>query len=181
MLKATLFSVTAAGTSRLGTISPTEDCQAGLFSAVPATDQEGKAEQQPGRHQLKPGGCREEDGYRQQKTLRRQHDAPAVVVIRKRAGTQREQHHRSVVEAWTRATMSGESAIAVIIQEAPTICTSPPKFDARLAIQTAGRSAGAAARRRSCAPAPVRTFRGELRPGDVGYRLGVRTSGMSQG
>lgn len=33
--------------------------------------------------------------------------------------------------------MSGESAIAVIIQEAPTICTNPPKFEARLAIQTA--------------------------------------------
>ncbi len=35
MLKATLFSVTAAGTSRRGTMSPTEDCQAGLLSAVP--------------------------------------------------------------------------------------------------------------------------------------------------
>ncbi|MNL73265.1 hypothetical protein D3C87_1987050 [compost metagenome] len=34
-MKATLFSVTAAGTSRRGTMSPTEDCQAGLFSAVP--------------------------------------------------------------------------------------------------------------------------------------------------
>ena len=35
MLKATLFNVTAAGTSARGTMSPTEDCQAGLLSALP--------------------------------------------------------------------------------------------------------------------------------------------------
>ena len=43
----------------------------------------------------------------------------------------------SVVEACTSATMSGESAIEVIIQEAPTIWTRPPKLEARLANHTA--------------------------------------------
>ena len=43
----------------------------------------------------------------------------------------------SVVEACTSATMLAEVVIVVIIQAAPTACTSPPKFDARLAIQIA--------------------------------------------
>ena len=34
-LKLTLLRMVAAGMSWRGTISPTEDCQAGLFSAVP--------------------------------------------------------------------------------------------------------------------------------------------------
>src|SRR6218665_1755894 len=41
----------------------------------------------------------------------------------------------SVVEAWTSATMSTEDESEVISQAAPTACTSPPKFEARLAIQ----------------------------------------------
>jgi hypothetical protein len=43
----------------------------------------------------------------------------------------------SVVDAWTRATMSAESAIEVIIHEAPTDWMRPPKFDAKLANHTA--------------------------------------------
>jgi hypothetical protein len=40
-----------------------------------------------------------------------------------------------VVEAWTRATMSAEGAIDVIIQEAPTAWMRLPKFETRLALQ----------------------------------------------
>ena len=43
----------------------------------------------------------------------------------------------SVVEACTSATMLAEVVIVVIIQAAPTACTSPPKFEARLASQIA--------------------------------------------
>ncbi len=43
----------------------------------------------------------------------------------------------SVVEACTSATMLAELVIEVISQAAPTACTRPPKFDARLAIQIA--------------------------------------------
>src|SRR6478609_5209132 len=42
-----------------------------------------------------------------------------------------------VVEAWTRATSSAEAAIEVISQEAPTDWIRPPKFEIRLASQTA--------------------------------------------
>jgi hypothetical protein len=41
-----------------------------------------------------------------------------------------------VTEAWTSATIPAE-LIEVIIHEAPTDWIRPPKFDARLAIQTA--------------------------------------------
>jgi hypothetical protein len=40
-----------------------------------------------------------------------------------------------VVEACTRATMSAEGAIDVIIQEAPTAWMRLPKFEIRLALQ----------------------------------------------
>jgi hypothetical protein len=40
-----------------------------------------------------------------------------------------------VVEAWTRATMSAEGAIDVIIHEAPTAWIRVPKFEIRLALQ----------------------------------------------
>jgi cysteine synthase A len=43
----------------------------------------------------------------------------------------------SVVEACTSATMFAEVVRFVIIQAAPTACTSPPKFEARLAVQIA--------------------------------------------
>ena len=43
----------------------------------------------------------------------------------------------SVVEACTSATMLAEVVIVVIIHAAPTACTSPPKFEARLASQIA--------------------------------------------
>ena len=43
----------------------------------------------------------------------------------------------SVVEAWTSATISAEGEIEAIIQEAPTAWIRPPKFEARLANQTA--------------------------------------------
>ena len=42
-----------------------------------------------------------------------------------------------VIEACTSATMFAEGVSVVIIQAAPTICTWPPKFEARLAIQIA--------------------------------------------
>lgn len=48
MLKATLFRVTAAGTSLRGTMSPTEDCHAGLFSAVPQPSRNVKASSDQG-------------------------------------------------------------------------------------------------------------------------------------
>ena len=41
----------------------------------------------------------------------------------------------SVVDAWTSATMSGEGAMDVIIQEAPTDWMRLPKFETRLAVQ----------------------------------------------
>jgi hypothetical protein len=40
-----------------------------------------------------------------------------------------------VVEAWTRATMSAEGAIDVIIHEAPTAWMRLPKLEIRLALQ----------------------------------------------
>jgi hypothetical protein len=40
-----------------------------------------------------------------------------------------------VVEAWTRATMSADGAMDVIIQEAPTAWMRLPKFETRLALQ----------------------------------------------
>jgi hypothetical protein len=40
-----------------------------------------------------------------------------------------------VVEAWTRATMSGDGAMDVIIHEAPTAWMRLPKFEIRLALQ----------------------------------------------
>ena len=43
----------------------------------------------------------------------------------------------SVVEACTRATKSAEDVMEAIIHDAPTDWMSPPKFEARLAIQTA--------------------------------------------
>jgi hypothetical protein len=42
----------------------------------------------------------------------------------------------SVVDAWTRLTMTGESAIDIIIHAAPTDWTIPPNCDHRLASQT---------------------------------------------
>lgn len=42
----------------------------------------------------------------------------------------------SETDAWTRATIPADP-IEVIIHEAPTDWIRPPKFDARLAIQTA--------------------------------------------
>ena len=43
----------------------------------------------------------------------------------------------SVVEACTRATRSADAPMEVISHDAPTDWISPPKFEARLAIQTA--------------------------------------------
>ena len=72
----------------------------------------------------------------------------------------------SVVEACTSATMLAEVVIVVIIQAAPTACTSPPKFETRLASQIArkigllsgaraeARGLGAVSMARAIPPAP---------------------------
>ena len=41
------------------------------------------------------------------------------------------------VDAWTSATISEDVVIDVISHAAPTLCIRPPKFEARLAVQTA--------------------------------------------
>ena len=83
--------------SARGTMSPTEACQAGLFSAMPQPIRNVKVEQQPRREQAEPAEHRERGRDREHEALRDQHDHAAIVIVGDRAGGEREQHHRERV------------------------------------------------------------------------------------
>ena len=57
-----LFNATAAGRSERGTMSPTDACQEGLFSAVPQPMRNVNIKQQPRRQQSEIGAHGEHRG-----------------------------------------------------------------------------------------------------------------------
>ena len=118
-------------------MSPTEACHAGLFSAVP----------QPIR-KVKPSSVQGVSAPNQAASVSATETASmktwATSMTRRRLklsaiapAASEKTMIGSVVEACTSATMLAEVVIEVIIQAAPTACTRPPKFDARLASQIA--------------------------------------------
>ncbi|MNY05025.1 hypothetical protein D3C86_1377290 [compost metagenome] len=135
MLKPTLFSVTAAGKSSRGTISPTDACQDGLLSAVPQPIMKVKKSRSQGVSQPD-----------QAKTVSSTEavsiSSCAEIMMRRRSklsASAPEISENSMigkeVEACTRAIMFSELESDVIIHAAPTAWISPPKFEARLATQ----------------------------------------------
>ncbi len=135
MLKPTLLSVTAAGRSSRGTISPTDACQDGLFSAVPQPIMKVKNRSSQGVRrsaQAKTVSIIEAISIRN----------CAESMIRRRSklsASAPEMSENSMigseVEACTSAIMFSEVESAVIIHAAPTAWISPPKLDAMLANQ----------------------------------------------
>ena len=136
-LKPTLFSATAAGRSARGTMSPTDACQDGLLSAVPQPIRKVKARRDQGDSTPSQAARARDAETQSMKPW-------AISMTRRRLKLSAMAPEASektmignVVEACTSATMLAEVVIEVIIQAAPTACTSPPKFDARLASQIA--------------------------------------------
>ena len=90
-----LFSATAAGRSARGTMSPTEACQDGLFSAVPQPIRKVKASSSQGVMQAEHRRARvSSDRNDQHEALRDQHHLAPVETVGDRAGDQRKQHDR---------------------------------------------------------------------------------------
>ena len=132
-----LFIATALGSTLRGTMSPTDACQAGPFTAVA----------QPIR-KVKPSSVQGVSAPSQATSARAvdtssMNSWQAIITLRRSrlSATAPAQSENSmigsVVDAGTSATSTGEADSEVIIQAAPTDWISPPKLDARLAIQIA--------------------------------------------
>ena len=176
-LKLTLLRMVAAGMSCRGTMSPTDDCHAGLFSAVPQPIRNVKVRRSQ-------GPIRSNQAMTASRVETANMKPCAISRIRRRSqlseiapATSENSMTGSVVEACTRATMSGEAAIVVISQEAATPWISAPKFETSVAIQSARKtgcrngtngeaeSGGAAPFGRSSASATSSTVRVSRSPG----------------
>ena len=136
-LNPTLFSTTAAGRWARGTMSPTDACQAGLLSAVP----------QPIR-KVNPSSVQGVSTPNHATAVSATETASmkscATSITRRRLklsatapAASENTMIGSVVDACTSATMLADVVIEVISHAAPTACTRPPKFEARLASQIA--------------------------------------------
>jgi hypothetical protein len=101
-----------------------------------AADQEREQQQQPRRDQAKPRTYGERDRYDQHEELRREHDLAPIEVVGHRPATSDNSMIGSVADACTKATMSADCAIWIIIHEAPTDWISAPRLDSALAAQT---------------------------------------------
>jgi len=136
MLKFMLFSAIAPGRSSRGTISPTEDCQAGPLSAEPQPIRKVKTRSSQGvisPSQVAIASAVEVASMNPcaiSMTLRRSKLSDSAPAVSENSIT------GSVLEACTSATMFADGEIEAIIHEAPTDWISPPKFEARLENQT---------------------------------------------
>ena len=135
-LKPMELSATAPARSRRGTISPTEACQAGPFIAAPHPIRKVKTSSTQGViHPAQAKRLRVTD------TTSMKTWAASIILRRSKVSASAPAGNDSsmmgrVTEACTSATIPADP-IEVIIQDAPTDWIRPPKFDARLAIQTA--------------------------------------------
>ncbi len=136
MLKPTLLSATAPGRSVLGTMSPTDACQAGPLNAVPQPMR--KVKRRSSQGVISPDQAAAES-TRDTASMK----LCAASITRRRSklsaiapASSDSSMIGNVTEACTSATIPAESAMEVIIQDAPTDWMSPPKFDAMLANQT---------------------------------------------
>src|ERR671912_1742885 len=136
-LNDTELSATAAGNSRRGTCSRTEDCQAGPYSAAPVPSR--KVRRMRSHGVICPSQART---ARAAETASIAHWATNMISRLSQtsaaapAGRENSTIGRTV-DTWTRATMSAEGASEVISHVAPTPWTRLPKFDRRLAIHIA--------------------------------------------
>ena len=135
-LKHALLSIVAAGMSSRGTMSPMEDCHAGLFSAVPHPIRKVKASRSHGpirpnqASTARPVDAASMKPWAISMTTRRSWLSEIAPAASENSMT------GSVVEACTSAIMTGEGAIVAISHAAATAWISPPKLETRLAIQT---------------------------------------------
>ena len=134
-LKPMELMATAAGRSSRGTMSPTEACHDGLFSAVPQPSRKVKVRSSQGvMTPIQAPSASASD------TASMKNCAPSITCRRLKLSAMAPPSSEnsmigSEVEACTSATMSTESEIEVISQAAPTPWMSAPKLEARLAIQ----------------------------------------------
>ena len=133
MLKPIELSVTAPGKSSRGTISPIEACQLGLNSAVPEPIRKVNTSSSQGvSRPISPSTASSSDTSAMPLcamiiTMRRSKlsaSAPAAM---------ENTMIGSVAAACTSATILCELVSVVIIQPAPTDCTSPPRLDTSVA------------------------------------------------
>src|SRR3546814_5236609 len=136
-----LFSVTAPGRSSRGTRSPIDACQDGLCSAVPQPMKKVKASSSQGVS--RPATAKMASPV---DTTIINICATSMILRRSKLSASAPAASEkiimgSVVAACTNATISSDVEMVVIIQPAPTVWTSPPKLDARVAVQTARKEA----------------------------------------
>jgi hypothetical protein len=137
MLKPMLLSATAPGSCVRGTMSPTDACHAGPLNAAPHPIRKVNSSSNQGviapvhAHTASPMETRSMNTC-----------APSITLRRSRLSAIAPANNDSnmignVTDVCTSATMCAESAIDVIIQEAPTDWIKPPRLEIVLAIQTA--------------------------------------------
>src|SRR6185436_1343343 len=136
MLNPMLLIDTAAGKCARGTMSPTEACHAGPLNAVPQPIRNVNSNSS---HGLSTPVQAQIDKPIETDSMNS--CAPSITLRRSRLSAIAPANKDSnmigrVIEVCTNATMSGDGAIDVIIQDAPTDWISPPRFDSVLAIQT---------------------------------------------
>ena len=136
MLNPMLLSATAPGNSARGTMSPTDACHAGALNAAP----------QPIRNvnsSSNHGVTRPSHVHTASATDTTSMKSCAASMTWRRSklsaiapATSDNSMIGSVADACTKATMSADCAIWIIIHEAPTDWISAPRLDSALAAQT---------------------------------------------